>query len=73
MAAPITVAANGQSLEVGAAAALFPVRLALGPYPAIQRQQYAVSLDGQRFLMSVTTNEQVTNPITMILNWRPKP
>ena len=32
-----------------------------------------VSADGQCFLMSVTTNEQVTNPITMILNWHPKP
>ena len=66
---PITLSSNGQTVDVGKPTALFPTHLALGPVPAIQRHQYIVSLDGQRFLMNVTTEQQFTTPITLILNW----
>ena len=36
------------------------------------RQQYVVSADGQRFLMD-TIVTQAVSPITVILNWHPKP
>jgi hypothetical protein len=35
--------------------------------------QYAVSSDGQRFLMNTLIEDIVTSPITMILNWKPQP
>jgi hypothetical protein len=47
---------------------LFKTRLA--PYSVISRQQYAVSRDGQRFLM-VAAADAPTPPITLILNWKP--
>jgi serine/threonine protein kinase len=69
---PISTAANGNAIDIGTASALFAVHLNLGPVSAIQRQQYVVSADGQRFLVNSPIENQVTNPITMILNWRPK-
>jgi hypothetical protein len=36
-------------------------------------QQYAVSADGQRFLMHTLVSEANASPITLILNWTPKP
>src|SRR5499427_4715550 len=53
MAAPVKLPANGQALESGAPAALFPVRIAGGPLPG--PKQYAVSADGQRFLVNLET------------------
>jgi hypothetical protein len=34
------------------------------------RQQYVVSSDGKRFLMSTVSEEASTSPITVILNWQ---
>jgi hypothetical protein len=39
--------------------------------PSAQRQQYAVSLDGQRFLMNVPIESADVSPITVVLNWNP--
>jgi hypothetical protein len=33
------------------------------------RQQYDVSLDGQRFLINVPVAEGSSSPITLVLNW----
>ena len=55
-------------------AALFPVRIAGGPLPGnASRHQYAVSSDGQRFLVNLDVDEGTASPITLILNWKPKP
>jgi hypothetical protein len=64
---------DGQSLEAGTPAALFTVRIAGGPLIGPAKQQYAVSSDGQRFLVNLAKDEGTTSPITLILNWRPKP
>jgi hypothetical protein len=32
-----------------------------------------VSADGQRFLMNIVVDETNSTPITLILNWKPKP
>ena len=72
MAAPVKLSADGKSLETGTPAALFPVHIAGGPLPGAYKQQYAVSADGQRFLVNLVA-DQGTSPITLILNWRPKP
>jgi len=37
---------------------LFPVRIAGGPLPSFNKQQYAVSSDGQRFLINLAADER---------------
>ena len=72
MAAPIQFAANGQAVEAGAPVPLFATRVG-GAVQGFNRQQYMVSPDGQRFLMNTVTEEANTSPVTVILNWKPKP
>jgi Tol biopolymer transport system component len=71
MATPVQLSTDGRSLEIGTSVALFPVRVPGGQQlPA--KQQYAVSPDGQRFLINLTGDEGTTSPITIIYNWKPK-
>src|SRR5262249_48876773 len=53
MAVPVKLSPDGQSLETGTLAVLFPVRIAGGPLFSSNKQQYAVSSDGQRFLVNL--------------------
>jgi len=39
--------------------------------PRQQRPQYAVSPDGQRFLINVPIESASVSPITVVLNWNP--
>jgi serine/threonine protein kinase len=71
MAAPLKLSPDGQALETGTPVALFPVRIAGGPLAGHNKQQYAVSSDGQRFLVNLAVDEGATSPITLILNWKP--
>ena len=41
-----------------------------GAGQTFQRQQYMVSPDGQRFLLYTVAQEPITEPITLILNWK---
>jgi Tol biopolymer transport system component len=68
MAASIT--ASGSQFSAGTPMALFPVTLP--PGLGANKQQYAVSSDG-RFLVNEPVNTSSLAPITLILNWRPKP
>jgi len=61
MAAPIALRPNGQTVKAGTPVALFRIT-----------GTYTVSSDGQRFLVNTITGE-ATSPITVILNWHPKP
>jgi Tol biopolymer transport system component len=72
IAAAVKLSPDGRSLETGTPAALFPVRIAGGPLPGNNTQQYAVSADGQRFLVNLTADEGAASPITLILNWHPE-
>jgi len=73
MVAPVKLSADGQSLESWTPAVLFPVRIAGGPLPGTtNKQQYAVSSDGQRFLVNLVADEHAASPITLILNWHPE-
>jgi hypothetical protein len=36
------------------------------------KQQYAVSPDGQRFLVNIIRDETATSPITILYNWHPE-
>ncbi len=73
MAAPVKLFGDGQSLETGTPAALFPIRIAGGPLFGANKQQYAVSSDGQLFLVNLDLDEGAASPITLIYNWKPKP
>jgi serine/threonine protein kinase/Tol biopolymer transport system component len=71
MAVPISLASTAQAIEAGPSVPLFATRVGpVLPYP--NNWQYDVSPDGQRFLMN-TIIEEAPSPITLILNWRPKP
>ena len=73
MATPLKLSQDGQSLETGTPAGLFPVRFAGGPLPTFNKQQYAVSSDGQRFLVNFVEGQGGASPITLIYNWKSKP
>src|SRR5437660_1180380 len=57
MATPVKLSPDGQSLETGTPVVLYPVRIAGGPLPGRNKQQYAVSSDGQRFLVNLAVDE----------------
>jgi len=62
---------SGSSFEAASPEALFQTRISTAGVTDIYKQQYAVSRDG-RFLIN-SVEESATAPITLILNWRPKP
>src|SRR5262247_3410548 len=66
---PIQFASNGNTANLGFPAPLFTTRVG-GAVQSPDRPQYIVSRDGQRFLMNTITQEPVTSPITLVLNWR---
>jgi len=72
MAAPIRVGRSLQTLEPGPPVFLFQTRLTTGnlgaPGGSLSRAQYAVAPDG-RFLLDVSTDDAITAPITVVLNW----
>jgi len=72
MAVPVALASNGQAPVIGAPGALFTPPLGGMVQIADFRPQYMVSPDGQRFLIA-TFAEGPLSPITVILNWKPKP
>jgi len=73
MAVPVTPTSNGASLQIGSPSKLFSTPIVREATPGTNnyRAQYDVSPDGKRFLINVTTEEAVTSPITLILNWKP--
>ena len=71
MAMPIRMDSSAPSVEPGTPVALFRPRIASGATLQGFKQQYAVSSDGQRFLVNSLTEEATTSPITLILNWKP--
>jgi Tol biopolymer transport system component len=72
MAVPLRVTANTQAPEVGTPVTLFAPPLGGAVQQADFRHQYMVSSDGQRFLVA-TVAEEANSPITVILNWKPRP
>jgi Tol biopolymer transport system component len=67
MAAPIHVA--GQTLSVGAPVQLFQSRIPRGGYMDVMRIQYALSRDGERFLVNTNAENGTPSPITIVTNW----
>ena len=72
MAVPISLPADGGSARVGAPAPLFLTHIG-GAVQNTTRQQYFVSQDGRRFLINSMLEGTPSSPITLILNWKPRP
>jgi eukaryotic-like serine/threonine-protein kinase len=64
-----TFAASNGRVQTGTPAALFHPRLSTAQGGLI-RHQYAVSADGQRFLLNAVADEAANAPVTIIANWR---
>jgi hypothetical protein len=41
-------------------------------FSSVFKQQYDIAPDG-RFLINVPTEDTTASPITLLLNWRPRP
>jgi len=67
----VPVGISGSTFKAESPIALFQTRIVTGG-PATLQTQYAVSRDG-RFLINTQVDESTTTPITLILNWKPKP
>ena len=70
MAVSIRLDAGADTVDVGKPTPLFAARLAGQPRGDSARH-YMVSPDGERFLMDTLT--EVALPLTIILNWQPRP
>ena len=72
MATPIRPGRDARTLTAGAPIALFATHLAMGGNLSARgynsSAQYTVTSDGQ-FLMNVTSDDAITSPITLVLNW----
>lgn len=66
-AVPLNVTRD-DAIQLGTAVPLFTPRIASGPFPGSDKQQYAVSRDG-RFLV-LARDDASTAPITILLNWK---
>ena len=66
-AVPVARRADG-GVVYGTPAVLFDTRIV--GVSGVQRQQYVVSPDGERFLINTTGDESSTPSITLVLNWR---
>src|SRR4029077_8423609 len=71
MAVSIRLRSHDRVVEPGPPVPLFTTRVG-GALQGITRQQYVVSPDVHRFLRTTVT-EDAPSPITVILNWKPKP
>ena len=72
MAVPIRADREKHTVEAGAPVALFTTRIG-GARAAAINGQYEVAPDGQRFLMNNLAGDVTASPITIIMNWKPKP
>jgi eukaryotic-like serine/threonine-protein kinase len=61
-----TVRAVGASFETGAPSRLFSIPIVSG---IVVRDEYAVSADGKRFLVSRPPGNAAAAPITVVVNW----
>jgi Tol biopolymer transport system component len=73
MSVPIGFANDGQSVDIGNPVPLFDTGVGSSPNPVgATRYFYAVSPDGERFLINTFVEDATSSPITVILNWNPE-
>jgi eukaryotic-like serine/threonine-protein kinase len=62
----VEVKGDGSTFEAGVPKSLFEPRI---PGPGAFRNSYAVTADGQRFLVITVLEEMTPQPITVVMNW----
>jgi serine/threonine protein kinase/Tol biopolymer transport system component len=73
-AVPIRLDSERHTVDAGTPVGLFATHVGGAVQSVVfERQQYMVSPDGQRFLMNTLVEDTTSTPITLILNWRPRP
>ena len=60
---------DGQTLEAGWPTPLFELHVPAIPLVGNDRNQYAISADGQRFIVSNLVRSDKPTPITIVVNW----
>jgi hypothetical protein len=70
MSVPIQPASKDTSFEAGEPQPLFPTHVGGAEQGGPATQQYAVSTDGQRFLMNTIVTDVNASPISVIMNWQ---
>jgi hypothetical protein len=69
MAVPIHESPDGRTIEPGEPTGLFVTNI--GSTAILKyRQQYAVSPDGQSFVLQSVIGQASSSPIVVMLNWR---
>ena len=66
------VAVEGRTLSAGKPLTLFDPRPLLSGGSNLSQTVYAVTRDG-RFLVNTVVADNVDEPLTVVLNWRPTP
>jgi Tol biopolymer transport system component len=72
MAVPVRATPDRRAVELGVPHALFATNVG-STAPNTNRQQYAVSPDGESFVMNSAVEEPSAAPLVVILNWKPQP
>lgn len=62
----VDVKSDGPTFESGVPNALFDLRIPSLPGP---RNYYVVSADGERFLITISLEEAIAAPTTVVMNW----
>ena len=62
-----TVQADGESFESSTQRRIFSIAPVSG---YIDRDEYAVGADANRFMISRPTGEAADSPVTVVMNWR---
>jgi hypothetical protein len=65
----VSIQIDGDELTHGAPISLFKTKIVGRGVPNLDKIQYDVSLDGQRFLINVADQEPETSHITIVTNW----
>jgi hypothetical protein len=68
----VSISMKAGALDPGVPVELFKTRIAGGGRPITINFSYDVAADG-RFLINVVTAEAPVSPLTLLLNWKPKP
>jgi Tol biopolymer transport system component len=72
MSVAVRPSVDGSSLEVSPPRELFATQIFRGGSAAANvKFQYAVSGDGERFLINEQVTEDVASPLVVVLNWKP--
>lgn len=64
----VDVTGNGSTFEAGVPKPLFDLRLQTPALPG-PRNYYIAAADGKRFLVTSVSEERVTTPTTVVMNW----